>query len=91
MQPEALSSNLTIHETDLDSHFDLLGERYGLVLFLGTLLHLKSSCEAVESLARRRQHAIVRNRITRFKRAADANGAPVLNHEVIELRSVPAA
>ena len=88
---EALSSNVTIHEVDLDSHFDLPGERYGLALFLGILYHLKNPYGALENLAKRAQHAIVSTRITRFNRAPDSEGTPALNREIIELQSVPAA
>ncbi len=88
---EALNSSVTIHEVDLDSHFDLPGERYGLALFLGILYHLKNPYGALENLAKRAQHAIVSTRITSYNRAPNFKGTHELNRELIELRSVPAA
>lgn len=88
---EALGSPVHIHEVDLDARFDLPGERYGLALFLGILYHLKNPYNALESLARNAQYALVSTRIARHNRPANVPGTADLNRERLELSSVPAA
>lgn len=39
---DVLSSNVIIHSMDIDDQFCLKGDRYGLVLLLGILYHLKN-------------------------------------------------
>jgi tRNA (mo5U34)-methyltransferase len=88
---DTLGSSVAIHEVDLDAHFDLPGERYGLAFFLGILYHLKNPFGALESLARNAQHAVVSTRVVRYNLAVKAHGDPNLNRERVELRTVPIA
>lgn len=87
----ALHSEINIHEVDLDAHFDLPGERYGLAFFLGILYHLKNPFGALENLARSARHALISTRIVRFNLAPTARGSKGLNESRCELRTIPAA
>lgn len=62
---DALGSEATIHDVDLDGNFDLPRERYGLVLLLGTLYHLQSPLRVLRVLAERSGHCIISTRIAR--------------------------
>lgn len=88
---QALHSSVEIHEVNLDAHFDLPGERYGLAFFLGILYHLKNPFGALESLARCAHHAIVSTRVVRYNLSPTARGEGGVNRERIELDSVPMA
>jgi hypothetical protein len=88
---EALGSSVEIREVDLDRHFELPGERYGLAFFLGILYHLKNPFGALESLAGVARHAVVSTRIVRYNLAPKARGTNAVNRERVELRTVPAA
>jgi hypothetical protein len=88
---ETLGSTIEIREVDLDKHFELPGERYGLAFFLGILYHLKNPFGALESLAGVARHAVVSTRVVRYNLAPKARGANGVNRERIELRTVPAA
>jgi hypothetical protein len=88
---ETLGSSIEIREVDLDKHFELPGERYGLVFFLGILYHLKNPFGALESLAGVARHAVVSTRVVRYNLAPKARGTNGVNRERIELRTVPAA
>lgn len=61
-----LNSAVEIHAVDLDAQFSLPRERYGLVLFLGVLYHLKNPYYALETLARCARYCLLSTRITRF-------------------------
>lgn len=87
----ALDSNVSIHEIDLDAHFELPGTRYGLAFFLGILYHLKNPFGALESLARCANHALVSTRVVRYNLARSARGTRDVNSTRVELRTVPAA
>lgn len=65
----ALDSRIGIHTLDLDTQFRLPGERYGLVLFLGLLYHLKNPFYVLETLSRRARFCVLSTRVTKF--AAD--------------------
>lgn len=73
------ASAVEIHDIDLDAYFTLPAERYGLVLFLGILYHLKNPFYVLETLARRATYALVSTRITRYLAdgATDVDQAPV--------------
>ena len=88
---ETLGSSVEIREVDLDRHFELPGERYGLAFFLGILYHLKNPFGALESLAGVARHAVVSTRVVRYNLAPKARGTNTVNRERIELRTVPAA
>jgi hypothetical protein len=88
---ETLGSSVEIREVDLDKHFELPGERYGLAFFLGILYHLKNPFGALESLAGVARHAVVSTRVVRYNLAPKARGTHGVNRERIELRTVPAA
>jgi tRNA (mo5U34)-methyltransferase len=60
-----VATTVTVHEVDLDSQFDLPRERYGLVLFLGILYHLRNPYYALQHLAERSRYALVSTRIAR--------------------------
>ena len=87
---EALKSQVTLHEVDLDAHFELPGQRYGLAFFMGILYHLKNPFSVLENLARIAKYALVSTRITRYNCALVANRGTV-NTQRMELHSVPAA
>jgi hypothetical protein len=61
-----LGSNVGIHDVDLDAQFQLPRDRYGLVLLLGILYHLKNPLYVLEELARRARHCIVNTRVARL-------------------------
>jgi tRNA (mo5U34)-methyltransferase len=82
---EALGSSIEIREIDLDKHFELPGERYGLAFFLGILYHLKNPFGALE------RHAVVSTRVVRYNLAPKARGSSAVNRERVELRTVPTA
>jgi hypothetical protein len=64
---EALSRELGVgvqaQDIDLDSAFELPRKEYGLVLFLGTLYHLKNPFYVLERLAERADWCVVSTRI----------------------------
>ncbi len=63
---EALQSSVNIHSADLDSQFTLPGERYGVVLFLGLLYHLKNPFYALETLSSRARYCLLSTRIAKY-------------------------
>lgn len=62
----ALKSNVEIYEADLDAKFELPRPRYGLVLFLGLLYHLKNPFFVLETLSRHASYCLLSTRIARF-------------------------
>jgi tRNA (mo5U34)-methyltransferase len=62
---EALGSNVSIHEVDLDAQFHLPRRTYGLALFLGILYHLQNPFYALKELAKSARHALISTRIAR--------------------------
>ena len=60
-----LQSEVCIREVDLDSAFSLGAERYGLVLILGILYHLKNPFYVLEQLASCSRQIILSTRIFR--------------------------
>lgn len=67
-----LGSEICVHACDLDRLTALPRPRYGLVLFLGTLYHLKNPFLALETFAQRCAYAIVSTRVARVTRAGGA-------------------
>jgi len=65
---QALGSKVAVHDIDLDSQFALPQERYGLVLFLGILYHLKNPYYAMEKLAQRAQYMALSTRVAQVAR-----------------------
>jgi hypothetical protein len=88
---EARGSNARLHEIDLDAHFELPGERYGLAFFLGILYHLKNPLGAMESLSRLADHALVSTRVARYNVAVDGRGVNGLNSERVDISAMPLA
>lgn len=88
---DALQSKVNIRQVDLDAHFELPGEHYGLAFFLGILYHLKNPFGALENLARHARHALLSTRITRFNLAKGAKGSMGVNQIRAELQSIPCA
>lgn len=60
-----LQSDVSIREVDLDSAFSIDSNRYGLVLFLGILYHLKNPFYVLEKLAACSRQIILSTRIFR--------------------------
>ena len=52
-----------VHEIDLDTQFSMPAERYGAVLFLGLLYHLKNPFLVLERLAERAELCFVSTRV----------------------------
>ncbi len=88
---QALDSTIGIHEVDLDAHFELPGEHFGLAFFLGILYHLKNPFGAMENLARLADHALVSTRITRHNVAPENIGNYGTNSERVDISNIPAA
>lgn len=61
-----LGSDARVHEVDLDAQFQLPAERYGLVLLLGILYHLKNPYFVLEQLAARTRYCLLSTRIARY-------------------------
>jgi len=61
-----LHSSVSIHSVNLDWYFELPRARYGLVLFLGTLYHLKNPFYVLEFLARRGAYCILSTRVAQL-------------------------
>jgi tRNA (mo5U34)-methyltransferase len=62
-----------VHQVDLDAQFTLPRERYGLILLLGILYHLKNPYFTLEKLARHTRFCLISTRIAKYV------GAPELN------------
>lgn len=60
-----LGSRVGIEEVDLDRHFRLPRERYGLVLLLGILYHLQNPFLVLRSIAERSRHCLLSTRVAR--------------------------
>lgn len=60
---QALGAEIQIADLDLDGRFSLPREEYGLVIFLGTLYHLKNPFYILEELAKRAAYCILSTRI----------------------------
>jgi tRNA (mo5U34)-methyltransferase len=59
------SRNVSIHEVDLDTQFELPSQHYDLVLFLGILYHLKNPFYILEKLAKHCRFCFLSTRIAR--------------------------
>ena len=62
---EALKSNVSIHEIDLDKRFEF-PRRYDAVIFLGLLYHLRNPFFALETLAQNTRYCFLSTRIARW-------------------------
>jgi tRNA (mo5U34)-methyltransferase len=62
---EALHSNVTIRAVDLDSQFNLSGEKYDSIFLLGVLYHLKNPFYVLEKLAGLARYCFLSTRIAR--------------------------
>lgn len=63
---DGLGSSVEIHEVDLDSQFNLPGDRHSVAFFLGILYHLKNPYYALETLARKTRYCFISTRIAAF-------------------------
>ncbi|MEG3438616.1 methyltransferase domain-containing protein [Pannus brasiliensis CCIBt3594] len=63
---ESLSSSVEIEEMDLDSQFVLPEKKYGLIIFLGILYHLKNPYYVLETLAKSTRYCLISTRVTKF-------------------------
>ena len=63
---EQLGSRVSIYDIDLDEQFRLPRGRYGLVLLMGILYHLRESRFYVLQLSRRSRRYIVSTRVARL-------------------------
>ncbi|HEY2180655.1 MAG TPA: methyltransferase domain-containing protein [Solirubrobacteraceae bacterium] len=61
-----LSSNVKIHDIDLDRQFSLPRDRYGLVFFLGILYHLQNPFYVLRELATRSSYCLLSTKVARF-------------------------
>jgi hypothetical protein len=61
-----LGSSVDIHEMNLDAYFEMPRARYGLILMLGILYHLKNPFYVLEQFARHSDFLILSTRIARF-------------------------
>jgi tRNA (mo5U34)-methyltransferase len=65
---EKLGSSVNIYERDLDAQFPELTEKYGLIILLGILYHLKNPFYVLENLSRSTENLIVSTRIAKYTR-----------------------
>ena len=63
---EMRGSNIGIHEMNLDAYFNWPQTKYGLVLFMGILYHLKNPFYVLESLAKVTRFALISTRIAQY-------------------------
>jgi SAM-dependent methyltransferase len=61
---DALGANVKAAAVDLDSEFRLPDERYGLILFLGILYHLKNPFYVLERLSRHGRWCLLSTRVS---------------------------
>jgi tRNA (mo5U34)-methyltransferase len=75
---QTLGSQVHIQDIDLDGRFEVT-RRYGAVLFLGTLYHLKNPFYALETLAKHARFCFLSTRVARWSpgRAVHLEHLPV--------------
>lgn len=74
----ALNSRVNVYERNLDAQFPELTEKYGLVILLGILYHLKNPYYVLETLSKSTEYLIVSTRIARFtKQGIPLHDSPV--------------
>jgi hypothetical protein len=61
-----LAPSMTLHDLDLDGNFKLPRRDYGLILFLGTLYHLKNPFHVLETLAAAGDWCVMSTRIAQL-------------------------
>jgi hypothetical protein len=81
---EHLSSNVEIHDIDLDSQFELPRERYGLAFLLGILYHLQNPFYVLRQLASHADYCVLSTRVIRV---AGSDRTPVADLPVAYLVS----
>lgn len=79
-----LSSNVEIHEVDLDAQFVLPQKTYSLAFFLGILYHLKNPYYALEALAKAAKYCLISTRIARFNTDDAAIERPDVNRPLFQ-------
>jgi tRNA (mo5U34)-methyltransferase len=74
-----LGLGLRVYDVDLDGRFELPRDRYGLVLFLGALYHLKNPFYVLETLAGKAAYCMFSTRIAQvtFKTGVNIESEPV--------------
>jgi SAM-dependent methyltransferase len=77
-----LASSAGIHSINLDWYFEFPRRSYGLVLFLGTLYHLKNPFYVLETLARHGAYCLLSTRIAAETRRG---GVPIAGEPVAYL------
>jgi len=78
----SLAPAMTLHDIDLDGHFGLPRRDYSLILFLGTLYHLKNPYHVLEKLAAAGDWCVVS---TRVAQVTPRTGAPIETEPVAYL------
>ncbi len=75
---EILHSSVNIIERNLDAQFPELTEKYGLIILLGILYHLKNPYYVLETLSRSTEYLIVSTRIAKYvKNGVQISNAPL--------------
>jgi len=62
----SLAPSMSLHDIDLDSHFALPRRDYSLILFLGTLYHLKNPYHVLETLAAAGDWCVLSTRVAQL-------------------------
>lgn len=60
-----LSTDVAVHDVDLDSQFRMPAERYSLIIFLGILYHLKNPFYVLEQMVQHSDHLFLSTRVAR--------------------------
>lgn len=63
---QALGSCVEIRQVDIDEHFDLGSDRWGLACLLGVLYHLKNPFCVLERLSRYARYCLLSTRIAKY-------------------------
>ncbi len=79
---ELLDSRAGVYSVNLDWYFELPRRRYGLVLFLGILYHLKNPFYVLERLAYHGAYCLLSTRVARI---TARQGVPIGDHPVAYL------
>lgn len=63
---QVFSSNVRIHDIDLNNFFELPRQDYGLIFFLGTLYHLENPFYTLKKLAQSTEYCLISTRVARY-------------------------
>jgi hypothetical protein len=88
---EELNSSIGLLEIDLDAHFELPSEHYGLAFFLGILYHLKNPYGVLEKLSKLTNYALISTRIAKYNVADDMIGSGNVNLGRVRIEDIPSA